>query len=322
MRWVWLIVAALAVLILTPLVGANAVPVEAIWNPAAHPVATRVFWELRLPRTLLAFVVGGTLALCGMTFQALFRNALANESTLGVAAGASLGAALAVRLGLGVGLLGLSAVSVAAFVGAVLSILVVYGLTRLRRGFSGESLLLAGVALSFFFSAVVLLVQATSDLYDSFRLLRWMMGSLSTVGYDAPALVAPFALVGALAILMHRHELNLLATGEDLATSRGVPVRRVKTTLFVGTSLMVGGVVAVVGPVGFVGLIVPHVARLVVGPNHNRLIVASALAGGVFLTLCDTLARSVIAPAELPVGAITACLGGPFFLWLLLAKRS
>jgi iron complex transport system permease protein len=294
------------------------VPLRAIIRPEDGLEAT-VFWELRLPRVCLAFAAGAALAASGMVFQAMFHNPLATPFTLGVSSGASLGAAVYVRLGLAATAAGAAGMSGAAFLGAVLAILLVYGLTRARHGFSTAALLLAGVAISFFFSSLILFLQYLSDFTQSFRILRWLMGGLEVVGFTALWRLLPFAAAGLGFCVWLTHELNLLATGEDLALSRGVPVPRIKKLLFLATSLMVGGVVAVCGPIGFVGMMVPHICRLLIGPNHRVLLPASLLFGGTFLTLCDTLGRTLIAPAEIPVGVITALLGGPFFLWLLVA---
>jgi len=255
-----------------------------------------------------------------MTFQALFRNALATPFTLGVSSGAALGAALFVWLGVGSGWVAVSGMTVAAFVGAVGSMALVYGLTRLKGSFSTATLLLAGVAVNFTFASLILFVQYMSNLHDAFRILRWMMGGLEVTGYDQVFIVLPFVTVGAGVLLFLVHDLNLLTTGEDLALSRGVAVGRTRVVLFVICSLMVGGVVAVCGPIGFVGLMAPHICRLLIGPDHRVLAPASLLFGGAFLVLCDAVARTVIAPAEMPVGILTAMLGGPFFVWLLVSR--
>jgi iron complex transport system permease protein len=267
-------------------------------------------------------VVGAPLAVSGMAFQAIFRNPLATPFTLGVASGASLGAAVYVRLGLAISVFGVSGVSVFAFAGAILSILLVYGLTRMKSGFSIGTMLLAGVALNFFFSSAILFTQYMSDFTHTFRILRWLMGGLEIMGYESVLNMAPFVISGTAIILFLAHELNLLMTGEELAISRGANVRRIKKVLFFATSLMVGGVVSICGPIGFVGMMVPHICRLLIGADHRYLTVATILFGGSFLTLCDMLARTLIAPAEMPVGIITALLGGPFFIWLLLGKSS
>ena len=189
-----------------------------------------------------------------------------------------------------------------------------------ERSHSDAVLLLAGVAVSLFFSSVILLVQYTSSLGDSFRIVRWMMGGLGAVDLPAVLGMLPAVVLGTAVLLWRSRELDLLAMGADLAASRGVDVPSTRKILFVATSVIVGGVVACCGPIGFVGLMAPHVCRMLLGAEHRRLLPASLLLGGAFLTACDSLARVVIAPAELPVGVITALLGGPFFLWLLIRR--
>ncbi len=252
----------------------------------------------------------------------MFRNPLTTPFTLGVSSGASLGAAIYVRFGVSLTIMGISGMSLFAFLGAILSIMLVYGLTMAKRGFSTATMLLAGVAISFFFSSVILFTQYMSDFTHSFRILRWLMGGLEVVGFDAALNMLPFVISGSVIILCLTHELNLMTTGEELAISRGVDVKKTKNLLFFATSLMVGGVVAICGPIGFVGMMAPHICRLLIGPDHRYLTPATILFGGMFLTLCDTLARALIAPAEIPVGVITALLGGPFFIWLLLSQSS
>ncbi|HJP34801.1 MAG TPA: iron ABC transporter permease [Gammaproteobacteria bacterium] len=275
--------------------------------------------QIRIPRVALAFLAGASLALCGMAFQSMFRNPLATPFTLGVSSGASLGALIALRLGLTTALLGISTVTIGAFLGALIAISLVYGLTRMRGGFSTSTMLLAGVAVSFFFSSLILFIQYTADIYDSFRLMRWLMGGIATApGYTAVTNALPFAIPGALVVFYCAHELNLLATGDEIAISRGVNVKKTKVLLFFATSVTVGGVVAQCGPIGFIGMMAPHICRLLIGPDHRYLAPATCLFGGAFLATCDTFARTVLAPAELPVGVVTAFLGGPFFLWLLM----
>ena len=310
-RWVLagLVAAGVAALALAPLVG-------------AAPLGSTVVREIRLPRVLLAFLAGAGLSLAGMTFQALFRNPLASPFTLGVSSGAALGAALAIRLGLTFSVLGISGISLAAFGGALGALLLVYGIGTARRGLGPAVMLLAGVAASYFFSSVLLLVQNLSGFSDSLRIVRWLMGGLETVGYGPVIDLLPFALFGVAVVFLHARELNLLSLGDELAVSRGVRVSRVRAVLFVAATLMVGGVVAVCGPIGFVGMVAPHVARLLIGSEHRHLVPASALMGGMFLVVCDAIGRTVIAPAEIPVGVVTALPGGPFFVWLLLRRSS
>ena len=323
-----LLLLALAVAVIAPFIGANAMPLRVVFSPGTDDAITDIFWNMRVPRGIVAMLAGAALAVSGMAFQAMFRNPLATPFTLGVASGASLGAALYLRLGaalfpwLGFSLVRREApgISVAAFAGAMVSILLVYGLTRARRVTSSATMLLAGVAVSLLFSSMLLFMHYIGDPHNSFELLRWIMGGLQVVGYDSVLRVLPFVLGGSAIVLYLTRELNLVTTGEDLATSRGVDVKRTKQVLFFATSLMVGGVVAICGPIGFVGMMSPHICRMIIGADHRYLTPATLVFGGVFLTLCDLPARTLIAPAEIPVGVITALIGGPFFLWLLLRR--
>lgn len=312
------LVGSLAAVAAAPFVGGTHVPLDAVLHPEAHEAAATVFYDIRLPRACLAWLAGAGLAMAGMAFQAMFRNPLATPFTLGVSSGASLGAALGLRFSFGIALLGFSAMHVGAMMGALLAVLVVYGLTRLKRDCSTGSMLLAGVAVNFFFSSLILLIQYTSDFYDTFRILRWLMGGLQMVGYGAALRVLPFVCAGFALLAALTAELNLLTTGEELAAARGVAVTRVKTLLFFAVSVLVGVIVSICGPIGFVGLMCPHICRLMVGADHRRLLPATLLFGGAFLVTCDTVARTMFAPTELPVGIFTSFLGGPFFLYLLI----
>lgn len=324
-----LAVLAVLVLAVAPFLGLENIPLSVLWGGSDDPGKLDILWKIRIPRVVMAFLAGTALAASGMAFQAMFRNPLATPFTLGVSSGASLGAAVAAIYDkLAFVVLGVSSQAIFAMGGAVLTILLVYGLTRARRGFSTATMLLAGVAINFFFSSLILFLQYQTDPTRTFRILRWMMGGLDyVVSFHDVLGVLPFVVSGCLVLFAMTHELNLLTTGEELATSRGVEVDRTKKLLFFAASLMVGGVVAACGPIGFVGLMVPHICRLLVGPDHRWLAPATLLFGGAFLVLCDTLARTILymtsqTPAELPVGIITALLGGPFFLWLLLARQT
>lgn len=311
MTLVLLAVVAAAALVVAPFAGPEWLGWDAVFGGDA------VFWNLRVPRVLVGFLAGVGLALGGMVFQALFRNPLATPFTLGVASGAALGTAVYVRLGLTFSLLGLSGGTFAAFGGALVAVGLVYGLTRSQRGFSTTTMLLAGVAASFVFSSLNLFVQYVSDFTQSFRIIRWIMGGIQVVGYAPVLQVAPFVLVGVLVAWYLVHDLNLMAVGDDIAMGRGVDVPRVRRVVFLVVSFMIAGIVAICGPVGFVGMMAPHIGRQLVGSEHRALLPATALIGGSLLTVCDTVGRTVIAPVEVPVGVVTALLGGPFFLWLL-----
>lgn len=312
---------AVAVLTLAPSAGMEWInPLEVFRENGG--MEARIYWDLRVPRVLASFLAGASLAVCGMAFQALFRNPLATPFTLGVSSGASLGASLAVWGGLHFSILGISGVSICSFTGALLVVTLVWLAASLNRQFSNTyTLLLAGVAVSFFFSSLILFIQYMSDFTQSYQIIRWLMGGMEVSGFSS---VVPLLLVFFPAMLLFwilSRDLDLLTINEDIAKSRGVETVKSKALLYICTSVLVGAVVALCGPIGFVGMMVPHICRLIVGWNHRILFPASLLMGGSFLTLCDTAARILIAPAEIPVGIITAMLGGPFFLWLLFRRN-
>lgn len=309
----------LAVLVGAPLLGSQGVtPAEVL---RGEPTAVAIFWQLRLPRVLLGLLAGAGLAVSGLGFQTLFRNELAEPYTLGIASGAALGAVLALRLEETAALFGLPVVALASFAGAIGATLLVTGLALRRHEGTRSTLLLAGIAVSLSCSALILFLQYLSDSTQTFRMVRWMMGGLAVVGYGEVLWVLPWILAGTAVLLLLRWDLNLLLTGEELAASRGVDLVRLRLQVLFVASLMIGALVSVAGPIGFIGLMVPHILRRWVGHDHLWLAPACLFGGGAFLALCDLAARTVMAPAELPVGVLTALLGGPFFLWLLVWQR-
>lgn len=288
------------------------------WSSGGHEsLDARLVFQVRAPRVVLGLFAGAALATAGMAFQAVFRNALATPYTLGVSAGASLGAAVYVQAGLVTSFLGVPGQMAAALTGALAAFAVVYGLGRAAGGFAPATLLLAGVAVSFLCSSAILALQYVGDVATSFRIGRWLLGGLETVGFSAVLRVSPFVVIGLAAVLSISRELDLLAMGDESAASRGVSVRAMQRFVFVSASFMVAGVVATCGPIGFVGLVVPHVGRLLIGPSHRTLGRFCTFAGGLFLVACDTIGRTIAAPVEIPVGIITALVGTPFFLVLL-----
>ena len=307
---------ALATVAAAPMIGANAVDLAAVLDPAGRGVDAVILWQIRVPRVAVAFLAGVGLSVGGAAFQALFRNPLATPYTLGVASGASFGVAVGIQLGV-VAAAGLTT-PLAAFAGALLAIGVVWLVTELRPDFSSTVLLLAGVAMSFFFSSLILFLQYAATLGDSYRIVRWLMGGLAGVDLSTVAVMSPFVVVGVALMGSRARELDLLSLGTDIAASRGVEVIAVRRVVFLAASVMIGGVVAACGPIGFVGLMAPHVTRRLVSADHRALLPGAALLGGAFLVASDTVARTVLAPLELPVGILTAFLGGPFFLWVLL----
>jgi len=307
----------MATFLIVPWIGQRSFGWDVLLRPFAVDLDAIIFWQIRVPRMMLAFLAGIGLSLGGVVFQAIFRNPLATPFTLGVAGGASFGVALWVQLGVSFVFLGISGISLAAMLGAMFSIALLYGISRATGKSSPMTMLLAGVAISFFFSSLVMLLQFMMDYVNSFRIVHWLMGDIGRANADSVLQVFPFVASGGVIAYYLRRELNLLSISDDIAASRGVNVERVRMVIFFAVSLMVAGVITVCGPIGFVGIMAPHMCRLVFGANHRILIPVSAFFGGVFLTWCDTLARSISTSAEVPVGVITALLGGPFFLWLL-----
>jgi iron complex transport system permease protein len=289
---------------------------------ASGGVETRIFMQLRLPRVILAWCAGAVFGLCGMVLQALFRNPLAEPSLLGVSSGAAFGAASAIHLGLGAGLLGSVAVPACAFAGSLLAIAIITAFSRLAKSARDSSLLLAGVAISSLFSSLIMVFQYSSGAVETYRLLSWMMGGINVVGMREGLIALPSLGLSLFLSMFFATELDLVTFGDEIALTRGVELERMKRLLFAGMSLSVAIVVANCGPIGFLGLIAPHVARRLVGPRHRLLAPYTALVGGTALVVCDTAARTLWAPADIPVGIIISFLGAPFFLWLLFGRSA
>lgn len=315
------VVAAVAAVLVAPFIGATPLSLRQVFStttPFADNVDAQIFFLARLPRALAAGLVGGTLATAGVVFQALLRNPLATPYTLGVSAGASFGAMLAITFG---GILPVTGIAGASLAGAGLAVFVVYLLASARHsGLSTTVLLLAGVTMNAFFSALILFVQYLSDFTETFRALRWLMGDLDVAGYAPLVAALPLILVALAAFGWLARPLNLLTLGADAAATRGVDVARAQRVAFFAGSLATGAAVSVGGPIGFVGIIVPHLVRLLVGADHRLVLPGSFAIGAAFLVACDIVARTIMPPLELPVGIITALIGGPFFLYMLISR--
>jgi iron complex transport system permease protein len=280
------------------------------------PTVRFILLELRLPRAVLGLLVGGGLAIAGAVFQALLRNPLAEPYILGISGGAAAGAVLALVLGLA----GAASwfLPGAAFGGALLAIALVFGVaTSARHRMDVRVLLLSGVVVGAFFSAVIALILSLADAPTVRSAILWMMGSLSGATWQVVGIVALYTLPTAALLLSLARALNLMAIGEDTAAYLGTDVEQTKRWAYLLASLLAAAGVAFVGVIGFVGLVVPHAVRLLVGPDHRLLLPLSALGGGMFLVLADLGARTILAPAEIPIGVITAFVGVPFFLLLL-----
>ena len=288
--------------------------------PADVPSSAAVIlFELRIPRALLAVVVGAALAASGAVFQALFRNPMADPAIIGVSSGAALGAIAVIILGGGV-LAGGLGVPAAAFAGALAVSFLVYRLARIGPAVQVATLLLAGIAVAAVISAVISLVMAFAG-QEIRSIYFWLLGGLAGRGWGALATSAPLVAVGAVLALTTVRDLNLMALGEERAAQLGVEIERFKRRSLATGALLAAAAVSVAGVIGFVGLMTPHILRLVLGADHRRLVPASILGGAAFMVLADLAARTVRAPEEIPVGAVTALLGGPFFLYLLRRER-
>lgn len=325
---------ALAVLI-SPGIGSQAVSVVDAWRAwfrgDSNSVTYDIAFTLRMPRTLKALIAGATLALCGAVFQTLFRNPLATPYTLGIAGGGSLGALIAMTAGRQAALLGISSVSWGAFAGSGAVLAAVWLMARSSRRLGGNALLLAGVTIGFFCSALMMFVTHLANVYETYQIVRWMMGSVESVGQvEVRALLVVLAPAWFL-LLVQARALNQYALGDEISTTRGVRTGLLQGLCLAVASLAVAAVVSICGPIGFVGLIVPHAVRLVLGGDHRIVLPASALAGATFLIVCDWLTTLLpawygqlvsreMSAATLPIGVVTAMVGAPLFLWILCSR--
>ena len=280
-----------------------------------------ILMQIRLPRVLLGFLVGCCLASVGAALQALLRNHLADPYVLGVSSGAALGVTLAVLFGVGTTVLAPAALPACGFAGGLLALFVVYRIAASYERLPIHSLLLAGVILNAIFSALIMFITSIMEPNRSFGMMTWLMGTLTAPDFPTLSVLSLYLLVGLFVLFKQARVLNILALGEDTARSLGVDTDRAKRFIFILSALVTGAVVSVSGMIGFIGMVIPHAVRLVVGADHRLLLPASALAGGMFLMVADTLARTLLSPAEMPVGIITALAGGPFFVYLLLWRK-
>ncbi|GAB4115018.1 MAG: iron ABC transporter permease [Candidatus Caldatribacteriota bacterium] len=275
-----------------------------------------IIWQLRIPRIIMAGLAGIALSTVGAAFQGILRNPLADPYILGVSAGAALGACLGIALEHLSGYYLTSYLPLFAFLGALFSLFLVYRSSKISLAEGSIGLLLAGVAITFLFSALItiLLAFSKSELHS---MLFWLMGDLSTASWHKISIITIPVLLGCILLFTSSLDLNALALGEEEALHLGINTGRLRIRIFIIGSLIIASVVSFTGIIGFVGLIIPHITRLLVGPDHRTMLPASAFLGAVFLILCDTLARFILAPSEIPIGAITAAIGAPLFIYLL-----
>lgn len=282
--------------------------------------AKSIIWNLRLPRVLLGAIIGASLSVAGAAFQGMFKNPMADPYVIGISSGAALGAALAIVLKIDISIINISSITIFAFIGALIAVLTVYNIARVKNKVPVTTLLLAGVAVGQFLTAIMSFLMILSD-KDMVRITYWTLGSLSGKGWDPVLAIALPSLVCMIVITFFARDLNILLTGEESAQSLGVDVERTKTYILLLGTFITAVAVSVSGIIGFVGLIIPHIVRLLIGPDHRILLPASALLGSIFMIFADTVARTLISPIEIPVGIITALFGGPFFIYLLRSKK-
>jgi iron complex transport system permease protein len=277
-----------------------------------------IILSVRLPRVLLAGIVGAALAVAGCSFQALLRNPLADPYILGVSSGSALGAVSAILVGLSATSLG---IPLASFGGAIITAMLVFHVGKVGRGLHTNTLLLAGVIISAFFSAIIMFIISVVQNEDLSKIVFWLMGDFSFSNFRFILIILPYIAGGIVATYFYARGLNLVVMGEETAVQLGIDVERLKKVVYLLASLITAAAVSVCGLIGFVGLIIPHSVRMLFGPDHRLLIPASALLGACFLIGSDTIARTIAAPTELPVGAVTATFGAPFFIYLLRKRR-
>lgn len=312
--WILLLIS----LAISPFIGAVSLNISEILE--LDSLSSQIFFDLRTPRVLFAFFAGVILSLSGLLFQTLFRNALMTPYTLGISSGAVLGAGIAIKLGLGSLVFGIAAISVFGFLGAILTVFLLVYLSQFLKSAQHESLLLLGIALSLFYTSSLMIIFYLGDAMQNDMLIRFTMGSLSVIGWQNPLLLGVIATLLLLSVYLYRFELELLSISDSGATLKGVNTKKVTLTLLIISSLGIGTLVSISGPIGFIGLIVPHIITKLHPATVKNRILKTALFGGFFLVLCDTITRSLMTQSELPIGIITALIGGPFFIYLIITK--
>ncbi len=326
-RWSIIIVilslALVAAIIICLSIGVVSIPFDQVISILFGGGSERdrhIVLNLRLPRVLLGVIVGASLAVAGATMQGLFRNPMASPSVIGISAGAAFGASLALVLGVS-WVSGAFAIPAMAFLFAFITLFLVYAVSRDRRGYVPvETLLLAGIAIGALFNALVSALQYFAG--DKLSgVVFWLMGGLNNATWDQILISVPAAILGCSIIMMLSRDLNAIMVGEEQAGNLGINVNQVRMILLLAASLVTAIAVSVAGTIGFVGLIIPHVLRILVGPDHRVLLPTSIIGGALFMVATDTLARTIISPAELPVGIITSIMGAPFFIYLLMSRK-
>lgn len=302
-------------------VGSVKVPISTLWDTGADAIASNIVWKIRMPRVVLAGLVGASLAIAGAAFQGLLKNPLADPYTLGVSSGASVGAVTTLFFGISVPFLGIFTLPVFSMIGALVTMLAVISFAKLvDRAMKMETIILTGIIFSSFLGSVIsLMIALTGE--ELRQIISWLLGSVSMRGWSFVQMALPFVLIGTLLLWINRRELNAMLFGEERAQHLGVDVKKRKTMILIGGSMLTGTAVAVSGTIGFVGLVVPHMTRLLFGSDNRHVLPLSFINGAALLIICDLVSRTIIAPTELPIGVITAFIGAPVFAFIFFRQR-
>lgn len=280
-----------------------------------------IVWKIRMPRIVMAAIVGGSLSITGAAYQAIFRNPMADPHVLGVSSGAALGATIGMLTGASTAFLGLGIVGVCAFIGAIVTVLLVYSVSHIGGIMSTNSLLLTGIAMSTMLSAIISILMLFNNRHIE-KVYMWTMGSFTAATMTKNGFVLIFLVVAAIGLFIQCNKLNIMLTGEETAKSLGVDTETVRKSVIILASLLVAAVVSVSGIIGFVGLIIPHCVRLIFGADNKKVMGYGIIIGATFMVICDTVARTVVAPIEIPVGVITSIIGAPYFVILIIYQKT
>ena len=302
-------------------VGSVKVPIQTLWDTGADAIATNIVWKIRMPRVVLAGLVGASLAIAGAAFQSLLKNPLADPYTLGVSSGASVGAVATLFFGISIPFLGIFTLPVFSMVGALVTMLLVISFAKLvDRGMKMETIILTGIIFSSFLGSVIsLMIALTGE--ELRQIIGWLLGSVSMRGWNFVQMALPFVIIGTFLLWINRRELNAMLFGEERAKHLGVDVKKRKMMILIGGSMLTGTAVSVSGTIGFVGLVVPHMTRLLFGSDNRHVLPLSFINGASLLIICDLVSRTIISPTELPIGVITAFIGAPVFAFIFFKQR-
>lgn len=303
-------------------IGSVDIPFSALWNGEENPRTYSILWNIRMPRVILAGLVGAALAISGAAFQGLLKNPLADPYTLGVSSGASVGAVLTIFFGISaIPVIGTYILPIFGMIGAFITLVIVLTFARfIDKSMKMETLILTGVIFSSFLASCISLMTALAH-DELFALVGWLLGSVAMRGWTHVNMLLPFLIIGSIVLWLNRRELNVMMYGDERAKSLGVNVQKSKYAILIGGSVLTGAAVAVSGTIGFVGLVVPHMTRMIWGTDHRHLLPLSFINGASLLIICDLVSRTILAPQELPIGVITAFIGAPIFAYIFYKQR-